>query len=102
MKRKSFITFALLFVLGFSVIHEYAFTLFDDDHCTASEFVAELDAPQDHGDICDIHFEYHQAFLLSPNFELTCVHFDPSVNEINHETYTKITPQDFSKPPITL
>ena len=102
MKKRGLITFVLLFVLGFSIIHEYAFTLLDSDHCTTSEFIAELDAPQNHGDICDIHFEYHQSFLLSSNFELTSVEFSSLSNEINHETYTKTTSQDFIKPPITL
>lgn len=64
MNLKSIVILVLLFMMGFSIVHEYAFAFYDEDHCSAAEYVSELDAPGSHGDICDIHFEYHQAFLL--------------------------------------
>lgn len=64
MKTKSIATLALLFVMSFSVVHEFAFAYFDDGHCSASEYISEIEAPTDHGDICDTHYEYHTAYVL--------------------------------------
>ena len=66
MKLKSIITLSILIALSFSIVHEFAFTAFDENQCSASEFVNELDAPTGADDICDIHYEYHQAYMFSP------------------------------------
>lgn len=66
MKLKSIITFSILLALSFSILHEFAFAEFEEKHCSVSEFVSELDAPSNCGDICDIHFEYHQAYMFPP------------------------------------
>jgi len=100
MKIKSFITLTLLFVLGFSIIHEYAFTFYDNEHCTVTEYVAELEAPSNHGDICDIHFEYHQAFVLSSNTILPKLQDKTLKIKIDKESYNFQTHLNFLKPPI--
>ena len=67
MKLKSITALVLLLALSFSVVHEYSVVFYDKDHHDAAEYVLELSKPSAHGDICDIHFEYHQSFLLSQN-----------------------------------
>lgn len=64
MKIKSIITLALLFAMSFSVLHEYAFAFYDEDHCSVTEYVNELQTPSSHGDICDVHFGYHGTYIL--------------------------------------
>ena len=65
MKLKSFTTFALLFVLSFSIMHGYIYNAHDDDHNSVIEYISEFDTPSSHDNLCDIHSEYHQSFLLS-------------------------------------
>ena len=100
MKPKSLVTFALLFVLGFSIVHEYAFAIVKTDHCTAMEYVAELEAPSDHGDICDTHFEYHQSFVLTSNVTSPKVDNTSSSKTFLTESYNFKTYDNFLKPPI--
>ena len=56
MKIKSLVTLALLFVLSFSIVHEYVFASFESNHSSVIEYVAELEVPSEHHDHCDIHF----------------------------------------------
>ncbi|MFT5659904.1 MAG: hypothetical protein ACI9TV_000537 [Sulfurimonas sp.] len=100
MKTKSFVTFALLFVLSFSIAHEYVFALFDDDHASVIEYVAELEAPSDHGDICDAHFEYHQSFVLTENLVLSKLEYRFLSKTLVTESYNFKTYSNFLKPPI--
>ncbi len=99
MKVKSLITLALLFVLGFSIVHEYVFA-FHDEHVSAKEYLLELDVPQDHGDICDIHFEYHQSFLLFANTALPTIQSVILETKVDKESYNFKIQQNFLKPPI--
>ena len=64
MKKNRIVLFVLLFVMGFSVVHAYAFDLLDHDRCSVHEFVQEVDQPVAHGDMCDMHFVYHMAYVL--------------------------------------
>lgn len=100
MKVKSLITLALLFVLGFSIVHEYVFAL-HDEHVSAKEYVLELQAPQDHGDICDIHFEYHQSFLLFASTTLPILEKYTLKIKVDKESYNFKIQQNFLKPPIS-
>lgn len=110
-KIKPFIIFSLLFAMGFSIVHEYAFAFYDDEHCNTTEYVEEFQGPIAHDtnshelsahedDICDIHFEYHQAFLLLP--DTTLLHnYDLRSNiALTKETYQFQTSLKFIKPPI--
>ena len=67
MKIKSLITLSLLFVLSFSIVHEYVFNVYDNEHSSTLEYIQELETPSNHGDICDIHYEYHQAYIFTQN-----------------------------------
>jgi hypothetical protein len=64
MKIKSIIILALLFAMNFSIVHEYVFAFYDENHCNVTEYVNELQAPSNHGDICDVHFGYHATYIL--------------------------------------
>jgi hypothetical protein len=112
MKIKSFITFSLLFAISFSIVHEYAFAFYDDEHCDTTEYVKEFQGPVAHDidshessahedDICDTHFEYHQAFLLLPNATLFQDYDLRSNITLAKETYQFQTNQKFIKPPIS-
>ena len=100
MKIKSLITLALLFVLGFSTVHEYVFAFYDSDTCTTTEYVQELDIPSDHGDICDIHFEYHQAYMFSSNNIFLQKINKTSELILEKKSYDFQTNLSFVKPPI--
>lgn len=111
MKIKSFITLSLLLAISFSIVHEYAFAFYDDAHCNTTEYVQELQGPITHGidshelskcedDICEIHFEYHQAFLLLPDPSLLQDHDLRSNIILTKETYQFQTNLKFIKPPI--
>ena len=64
MKLKSIITFSILLALSFSIMHEFTFTLLDEEQCSVSDYVNELDAPTGVDELCDIHYEYHQAYMF--------------------------------------
>ncbi|EQB40628.1 hypothetical protein M947_02135 [Sulfurimonas hongkongensis] len=98
---KKLITLSLLFVIGFSIIHEYVYAAYDDDHCSAIEYISEFDAPQTHGDICAIHFEYHQSYLLSQKVVLQHIDYKIIPNKTDKETYNFKTHLEFYKPPIS-
>lgn len=66
MKLKNIITFSILLALSFSALHEFAFADFEEEHCSISEYISEFEAPNDCGDICDIHYEYHEASMFPP------------------------------------
>lgn len=41
----------------------------DKDSCNVVEYVKEFNKPTNSGDICDIHSEYHQSYIL-PQYDL--------------------------------
>ncbi|MCW8896087.1 MAG: hypothetical protein OQK48_06330 [Sulfurimonas sp.] len=100
MKRQNIIFLALLFVMSFSIIHEYLFAIYDDDHCSASEYVLELESPSDHGDLCEIHFEYHSPYILTQNNVFSCVKQLDFTIFFKHDSYDFKASLDFLKPPI--
>ncbi len=100
MKIKSFVTFALLFVLSFSIVHEYVFASFESEHSSVSEYIAELEVPSEHNDHCDIHFEYHQSFLLAEDITLPKIEHNSFKIVTDKESYQFQIHTDFLKPPI--
>ena len=111
MKTKSFITFSLLFALSFTMVHEYVFAFYDNNHCDIKEYVQELQGSVTNhtashqesvheDDICDIHFEYHQAFVLLHHLPLPQSHDLRSNIILTKETYQFHTYLKFIKPPI--
>lgn len=85
--------------MSFSVVHEYAFAFYDEDHCSLIEYVDELQAPSSHGDICDLHFVYHVTYILPsqslPQFSMPRDGFFSNANE----AYIAYTPSELYKPP---
>ncbi len=74
MKRKNILTFLLLFVMSFQVLHAYAIDMLDTDACQVNEYVHEF-SPSSSGDnpkhdICDIHFGFHTAFIIPQNVNI--------------------------------
>ena len=100
MKRKSLVTLVLLFVMSFSILHEFTFAMIDEDHCSVVEYAHEIAGPVHKGDICDIHFEYHLAYILPQKQELAQNINIDSKPIILKESYTFTPNLDFIKPPI--
>lgn len=69
MQLKKISTLILLFVISFSIFHEIEFAVQDKESCDVVEYVKEFNKPIDSGDICDIHHEYHQSYIL-PQYDL--------------------------------
>lgn len=97
---KKLITLSLLFVIGFSIIHEYVYVSLDDDHCSAVEYISEFDTPQPR-DICSVHVEYHQSYLLSQKVILQNIDYKITPNKASKEIYNFKTHLEFYKPPIS-
>jgi hypothetical protein len=86
--------------MSFSMVHGFVFAFYDNHHRTTTEYVSELERPSSFGDICDIHFEYHQAYLLPQN---SIFFQESSLNSLlfaKNDSYTFKTYLDFFKPPI--
>ena len=96
------ITLALLFSFAFSTVHEYAFAFYDENHCSVSEYVDEIEAPSEHhDDICDSHFEYHHAYIL-PQASIVLGKEKLDTKPLFHdESYAFSAHFDYIKPPIS-
>ncbi len=94
-------TLLLLLSMSFSVVHAYAFSAIQDDHCSSvHEYVQELSTPIDHGDLCDIHFEYHVSYLLPEYFMLpTLTGLTDTLPDVNERIAIDKTTSLF-RPPI--
>jgi len=101
MKRKSLVTLVLLFVMSFSILHEYTFAMIDEDHCSVSEYANEIAGPVHKGDICDIHYEYHMAYLLPSEQKYPQTSYINTKPRIHKESYKFTQNLDFIKPPIS-
>ena len=67
MIKQKLISVIVLFMMSFSVLHAYVIDAVDEDHCSISEYVQELDQCSEHeisADICDIHHAFHTPFVL--------------------------------------
>lgn len=101
MKIKNVVTLALLFVLSFSIVHEFVYAYVDDEHCSTAEYFAELEGPTNHGDICDTHYEYHTTYIL-PQIDTMYYSIEINKNEISkNDSYLFKTYLKIIKPPIT-
>ena len=102
MKKNKLISLALLFVLSFSIVHEFAFMYLDNDHCTTTEYVSELDTPSEHGDVCDVHYKFHQSiFFPSQIIVLPKIELQHSKLVLFDESYYFYNPHQLNKPPIS-
>jgi hypothetical protein len=74
--------------MSFQVVHAFAIEALDTHSCEVSEYVSEFSQPLSDdiaGDICNIHSEFHSAFLIPEN---TLIFKDTQVSQ---------TPQSFIK-----
>ena len=102
MKKNKLISLALLFVLSFSIVHEFAFIYLEGDHCSATEYFSELEIPSKHGDVCDVHYKFHQSIYFPAQVIIL-----PKVETIHQdlvlisESYYFNNPLELYKPPIS-
>lgn len=97
---KGLITFSILFAISFSITHEFTFTLLDEEKCTVTQFVNELNAPTGVDDLCDIHHEYHEA-LMFPQTNISIQKLN-KISELvlHHENYNFLINLNIVIPPI--
>ena len=100
MKKSKNWFFVILLSLSFSIVHEFAFVTFDNSDCSVNEYVSELDYPSDHGDICDAHFEYHQAYILPVTDTFISYTSDKELLRNKHLSYIFAYRFELLKPPI--
>jgi len=100
MKLKSIIIFSLLLAFSFSTVHAYTFSIIDDHHSDAHEYVHELDSSSSEDTVCDIHAKYHQAYIFSSNTILIQKMDKSSKLKLHNESYTFSIHLDLVIPPI--
>jgi len=100
MKHTSIVTLLLLFVISFQIVHEFTFSELEETHCSIEEYVEEINEPTNHGDICDIHFEYHISYLLPINTHAISEVDLKSEILIKSENFTKNRTFSIFRPPI--
>jgi len=106
MKRKNIFTFLLLFAMSFQVLHAFAIDMLDTHECQVSEYVHEFSQTSNENnlehDICDIHFEFHTAFLIPQNVTIKQTDYiqDKPYSLINEYEYN--ASRNFLKPPRSL
>lgn len=97
---KSIVLLALLFVMSFSIVHEYVFALYDPNPCSTSEYVLEFEGPTDKDDICDIRYKYHHAFLQPQYYVMPKIASINFLLNLKNESYIFQTNLELIKPPI--
>ena len=92
--------FVLLISISFQVLHAFAFTEIEKNACTVEEYTQELSEPVNYGDVCDIHFEYHQSYILIDNINV--IDFKILKNPIQRtkEIFTNNESSSLFRPPI--
>lgn len=100
MIRKKIVLSVLLFLMGFSLVHEYYFAAFDEGHSSVGEYIQELESPSDHKDLCDIHYEYHLSYILPQKNAVTYETSSSAALVFSHKRYDFEPKHNFFKPPI--
>ena len=102
MKLTKLVTLVLFMALSFSITHDLAFAFLDDDHCSTTEYVSELEAPSKHGDVCDVHYKFHQSiFFPAKIILLPKIESEYSELVFIDESYYFNNPHQLNKPPIS-
>lgn len=100
MKLKSIITFSILLALSFSIVHEFTYAFLDEEQCSVSEHIAELDAPTGVDALCDTHHEYHNIYTYSQE-NISIQEIDKGTELIlQNESYNFLLNSDLVIPPI--
>ena len=95
----------LLMAMSFSSLHAYAISFLDEDHCSVSEYVQEIETAnlsEFSGDVCDVHHEFHTLFLLPEAAVLLTEHQNIPTEISPAESYTFYFQNNFLQPPIFL
>jgi len=105
MNIQKMISIVLLMAMSFSSLHAYAITLLDEDHCSVTEYVQEIEqasSSEFSGDVCDVHHEFHILYLLPEPLRVvnTIFNFDTEISAA--ESYTFYLQNNVLQPPITL
>ena len=91
--------------MSFQVVHAFAIDALDTHACQVSEYVVEFSQPISDdisGDICNIHAEFHNTFLIPEQFFIV-----QKVN-ISQKPFTELLSYEYTsydnavKPPINL
>jgi len=94
----------LLLAMSFSSLHAYAISFLDEEHCSVSEYIQEIETAslsEFSGDVCDVHHEFHTLFLL-PEPAVTLAEHQHITTEISlTESYTFFFQNNFLQPPIS-
>ena len=89
--------------MSFSSLHAYAITLLDEDHCSVTEYVQEIEQASSSelsGDVCDVHHEFHVLYLL-PEPTATLLNTQGITANISMtESYTFYLQNTILQPPI--
>ena len=90
--------------MSFQVLHAYVIDALDTHSCEVSEYVIEFSQPISDditGDICNIHAEFHTAFLIPQN---TFLPKDCTLSEVPQsfiKIYEFTSNQNLLRPPRT-
>lgn len=91
----------LLIAMSFSLVHDYAFLLHDDQH-SVKEYVSQLETPASSmsSDLHDTHFEYHVAYIFpTKSASLSNMKREKTIFTYN-EIFLSWNYFNFFKPPI--
>jgi len=101
MKTRRIIISLLLLALSFSVVHAYTFSIIDEHHSDAHEYVHELETTDAEDTLCDVHTQYHQAYIFSSN-TILIQNIDKKLKtKLYNETYSFSINTDLIIPPIS-
>lgn len=103
MNFKKIWLFLLLGTISFSVVHDYAFAKLENDHYFLSSYIHN--SPNSGLDdtnsvLCEIHTEYHSAFLFVEKISYTPVIQKKDPLFKYGETFLSLAYFNFFKPPI--
>lgn len=105
MKIQKLLTVVLLMAISFNVLHAFTISFLDEDHCSVSEYVQEIEQASEHdlkGDICDIHHNFHLLYIL-PESSTIATHQQIITTEPSRaERYASQLQDTIIKPPIAL
>jgi len=95
-------SFLLLIAMSFSLVHDLAFVVLDEEHCSVKEYVSELTIPNAEAncDICNTHFEYHISYILPLNMSLLPKVYRDQTSFVNNILFASHNSFNFFKPPI--
>lgn len=101
MNSRRLCSILLLIAMGYSLVHDYAFLLHDDQH-SAQEYVSQFEAPSQNmaSDLHDTHYEYHLAYILPAKRDALASIKREKSHFLHNEIFLSWNNFNFLKPPI--